>query len=88
MWECEVGRVASVERIAQRSSRPRYGRLRDAVGPADDHGVRLHLPPNHPLRRVFREGRWLNYPVNYNPVFFYGGLALLALSFVLSAIPS
>lgn len=36
----------------------------------------------------FREGRWLNYPVNYNPVFFYGGLALLALSFVLSAIPS
>ena len=39
------------------------------------------------LRWEFTVGRSLNYPVNYNPVFFYGGLLLLAVSFVLSAIP-
>ena len=34
----------------------------------------------------FDEGRGWNYPVHYNPVFFYGGLLLLALSMVLSMI--
>lgn len=39
------------------------------------------------LRWEFTVGRTLNYPISYNPVFFYGGLFLLALSFVLSEIP-
>lgn len=34
----------------------------------------------------FTEGSRMNYPFRYNAVFFYGGLAMLALSFVLSAI--
>lgn len=34
----------------------------------------------------FREGRALNYPVNYNPVCFYGGVLLLAAAAVRSAI--
>lgn len=34
----------------------------------------------------FTEGRHLAYPLEYNPVFFYGGLVFLAASFVLSAI--
>lgn len=41
------------------------------------------------LKRVswwFTEGRGWNYPVHYNPVFFYGGLFLLALSMVLSIV--
>ncbi len=36
----------------------------------------------------FTEGRSLNYPINYNPVFFYGGLVGLAVSMVLSTIPA
>jgi hypothetical protein len=34
----------------------------------------------------FTEGRNLAWPIRYNPVFFYGGLAFLALSMVLSTI--
>ena len=34
----------------------------------------------------FTDGRHLAYPTRYNPVFFYGGLVFLAVSFVLSAI--
>ena len=34
----------------------------------------------------FTEGRNLNYPINYNPFFFYGGLLALALSMVLATI--
>ena len=34
----------------------------------------------------FTEGRSLNYPINYNPVFFYGGLVALAMSMMLSTI--
>ncbi len=36
----------------------------------------------------FNEGRDLNYPINYNRLFFYGGLSALALSMVLSTISS
>ncbi len=40
------------------------------------------------LRYEITEGRNLNYPINYNPMYFYGGLLLLALSFVLSEVPT
>lgn len=55
----------------------------------DEPGAALDRPTNF-FRAImwhFGEGRHLNYPVNYNPVYFYGGLLLLAASFVLSAIP-
>jgi hypothetical protein len=62
--------------------------LASAFSPSHDD-IKLDRPQGllNGLLWHFREGRWLNYPINYNPVFFYGGLALLALSFVLSAIP-
>lgn len=34
----------------------------------------------------FTEARSLGYPISYNPVFFYGGLLLLAVSMILSVI--
>lgn len=34
----------------------------------------------------FTEGRGLSYPIHYNPIYYRGGLLLLAVSMVLSAI--
>lgn len=34
----------------------------------------------------FTQGRDLGYPINYNPVFFYGGLLFLALSLIVSTV--
>ena len=62
--------------------------LASALSPPHD-AIELARPKGFlkGLRWEFTEGRTWNYPVNYNRVFFGGGLLLLALSFVLSAIP-
>ena len=62
--------------------------LASALSPPRDE-VTTARPPGilSGLLWQFKEGRELNYPINYNPVFFYGGLLLLATSFVLSSIP-
>ncbi len=56
----------------------------------DSDDINVDRPANF-FRAIvwhFGEGRHLNYPVNYNPVFFYLGLVLLAISFILSEVPT
>ena len=62
--------------------------LASALSPPRDD-IKLDRPTGllKRLRWEFSEGRTLNYPIHYNPMFFYGGFLLLALSFVLSEIP-
>ncbi len=63
--------------------------LASALSPPRDD-IKLDRP-NGLLKRLrweFGEGRTLNYPIHYNPMFFWGGFLLLAASFVLAAIPS
>jgi hypothetical protein len=60
--------------------------LASAISPP--HGD-MEETPRGLLKKLawpFIEGRRLAYPIRYNAVFFYGGLAFLAISFVLSAI--
>ena len=63
--------------------------LASALSPPHD-AMKLYRPKGllRKLKYELTEGRKLSYPINYNPMFFYGGLLLLALSFVLSAVPS
>jgi hypothetical protein len=59
--------------------------LASAISPPDD----MEEMPKNLLKKFmwsFTEGRRLAYPTHYNPVFFYGGLVFLAVSFVLSSI--
>ena len=59
-----------------------------ALSPPRDE-MNIARPPRilRGLLWEFKEGSGLNYPIHYNPVFFYGGLLLLAAAFVVSAIP-
>jgi hypothetical protein len=59
--------------------------LSSALSPPRD----IDEMPNGLLARIvwsFVEGRRLAYPIHYNPVFYYGGLVFIALSFVLSVL--
>ncbi|MBI1990885.1 MAG: hypothetical protein HYS65_14420 [Betaproteobacteria bacterium] len=60
--------------------------LASALSPP--HGEMEEMPKGFlkMLLWSFTDGRDLAYPTRYNPVFFYGGLVFLAVSFVLSAI--
>ena len=60
--------------------------LASALSPP--HGDMEEMPKGilKMLLSSFTDGRHLAYPIRYNPVFFYGGLVFLAVSFVLSAI--
>ena len=63
--------------------------LASALSPPHDE-MKLYKPKGllKKLKYELTEGRDLNYPINYNPIYFYGGLLLLAISFVLSEIPT
>lgn len=52
------------------------------------HGDMEEMPKGFlkKLHWSFTEGARMNYPFRYNAVYFYSGLILLALSFVLSAL--
>jgi hypothetical protein len=59
--------------------------LASALSPPDS----IDEMPKGILKKVvwsFSDGRRLAYPIHYNPVFFYGGLVSLAISFVLSSL--
>jgi len=60
--------------------------LASAFAPPYDE-IRAVMPKGllHKLYWPFAEGRGLRFPISYNPVFFYGGLLLLASSMVLGA---
>ena len=60
--------------------------LASAFSPFYDE-IRVEMPKGF-FRKLcwpFTKGRALRYPINYNPIFFYGGLLLLASSMVLGA---
>lgn len=60
--------------------------LASAISPP--HGDMDEMPKGIIKKLIwpFTDGRRLNYPFRYNHVYYYGGLLLLAISFVLSAI--
>lgn len=60
--------------------------LASAISPP--HGDMEEMPKGliNKFLWPFSDGRRLNYPFNYNYVYYYGGLLFLATSFVLSAI--
>lgn len=60
--------------------------LASAISPP--HGDMEEMPKSLIKRFLwsFTDGRRLAYPIHYHPVYFYGGLLILAISFVLSAI--
>ena len=84
-----VASVATIKAVALFLGLEGTALLASALSPPRDQ-MKVDRPKGI-LKMVlwqFTEGRKLNYPIHYNPVFFYGGLAALALSMVLSTIPA